>query len=257
MATQRGPKIVKNGLITHLDVADKKSYAGSGATIWYDLSGTNEHYTLYNSPTFANNFGGELQFDGVNDYARRRNSNINTLLKGPFTIEMWIRSYTGTFGSGFSHRFLSVADDTGTGSDSTSTQGTQNDNTYFNVANQNAASYLQLTGWSNAYVSETSATFVNTNNYYQVVFTVNTTAGANPSMNYYLNGDLKAGPFSWTRTAFTGNNNITLGMHSAGAVSSALGNVKAAFAIFKFYSRVLSVAEIRQNFNTQRGRFGI
>jgi len=252
---QYGPKIVTNGLITHLDVADKKSYAGSGATIWYDLSGRNEHYTLYNSPTFANNFGGELQFDGVNDYARRRSSNINTLLQGPISIEIWMRSYTGTFGTNFNGRFVSVANDAGTGSDSTSTQGTDNDNTYFNIVNQNAGDYLSLYGWTGTYCSESSATFLNTNQYYQVVFTVDVVGGG-VYQNYYLNGNSRAF-LSWSRSPFSGNNNITLAMHSAGAVTNALSNVKVAFAIFKFYSRVLSVAEIRQNFNANRARFGL
>jgi hypothetical protein len=255
MATQRGPKIVTNGLITHLDVADKKSYAGSGATIWSDLSGRNEHYTLYNSPTFANNFGGELQFDGVNDYARRRSSNINTLLQGSFSIEIWMRSYTGTFGTNHNGRFVSVANDAGTGSDSTSTQGTDNDNAYFNIVNQNASSYLSLNGWTGTYCSESSVTYLNTDKYYQVVFTVDVVGGG-VYQNYYLNGNSRAF-LSWSRSPFSGNNNITLAMHSAGAVTNALSNVKTAFAIFKFYSRVLSVAEIRQNFNTLRGRFNI
>jgi hypothetical protein len=252
---QYGPKIVTNGLITHLDVADKKSYAGSGATIWRDLSGRDEHYTLYNSPTFANNFGGELQFDGVNDYARRRNSNINTLLQGPFSVEIWMRSYTGTFGTNNNARFVSVANDAGTGSDSTSTQGTDNDSTYFNIVNQNAAGYLQLNGWTGTYCSESSATYINTNQYYQVVFTVDVVGGG-VYQNYYLNGNSRAF-LSWSRSPFSGNNNITLAMHSAGAVTNALSNVKVAFAIFKFYSRVLSVAEIRQNFNANRARFGL
>jgi hypothetical protein len=252
---QYGPKIVTNGLITHLDVADKKSYAGSGATIWSDLSGRNEHYTLYNSPTFANNFGGELRFDGVEAYARRRSSNINTLLQGSFSIEIWMRSYTGTFGTNFNGRFVSVANDAGTGSDGDGSRGTDNDNTYFNIVNQNAAGYLSLYGWTDTYCSESSATFLNTNQYYQVVFTVDVSGGA-VGQRYYLNGDLKAF-LSWSRSPFSGNNNITLAMHSAGALDDPLSNVKTAFAIFKFYSRVLSVAEIRQNFNAQRGRFSV
>ena len=257
MAGNNGPKIVRSGLITHLDVADKKSYAGSGATTWYDLSGYGEHYTLYNSPTFANNFGGELQFDGVNDYARRRNSNINTLLQGSFSIEMWIRSYTGTFyGSGGSGRFISVANDAGTGSDSTSTQGTDNDNTYFNVRNQNASNYLELGGWTGAYISEQQATFLNTDKYWQVVFTASV-AGGGVGLNYYLNGRFTFGPLSWTKSPFSGNNNITLAMHSAGASTNPLYTVKAAYSIFKFYNRVLSASEILQNYNATKGRFGL
>ena len=256
MAGNNGPKIVRSGLITHLDVADKKSYAGSGAATWYDLSGYGEHYTLYNSPTFANNFGGELQFDGVNDYARRRNSNINTLLQGSVTIEMWIRTYTGgTFG-GYNCRLMSVANDAGTGSDSTSTQGTDNDNTYFNIVSQNGANYMQLNGWSGTYISENSPTYLNTNTYWQVVFTASV-AGGGVLQNYYLNGGFKFGPYGWTKNPFSGNNNITLAMHSAGAVTNPLSISKPAFAIFKFYNRVLSASEILQNYNATKGRFGL
>jgi len=251
---QYGPKIVTNGLITHLDVADKKSYAGSGATIWRDLSGRNQHYDLYNSPTFANNFGGELRFDGVDDFARNSFDNINTLLQGSISIEMWIRSYTGTFGTNHNGRFVSIANEAGTGS--SIGQGIDNDGTYFRITNQNAASYLELSGWTGTYCSESSATYINTDKYYQVVFTVNVSGGG-VNQNYYLNGELKAGPLNWVRSPFSGNTTITLAMHSAGSFDAPLSNVKTAFAIFKFYSRVLSVAEIRQNFNANRARFGI
>ncbi len=250
------PSIVKNGLILYLDSANRKSYV-SGSNSWRDLSGYNNHFTLYNSPTFVNNFGGELQFDGVNDYARKRNSSINTLLQGPITIEMWIRSYVGYFyGNGGSGRFVSIADDAGTGSDSTSTQGTDNDNTYFNIRNQNASNYLELGGWSGAYISENSPTYLNTDKYWQVVFTANV-AGGGVYLNYYLNGKFTFGPYNWTKSPFSGNTNITLAMHSAGALTNPLYSVKAAYSIFKFYSRVLSASEILQNFNATRGRFGL
>ena len=73
---QYGPKIVRSGLVLHLDAGDRQSCSGAGATVWKDLSGNSEHFTLYNSPSFNSSYGGELRFDGSNDYARRRNSNI-------------------------------------------------------------------------------------------------------------------------------------------------------------------------------------
>ena len=39
--------IVRDGLVLHLDAANKKSYPGSG-TVWSDLSGNDRNGTLLN-----------------------------------------------------------------------------------------------------------------------------------------------------------------------------------------------------------------
>ena len=62
MAIQGGPDIVEDGLVLHLDAADRNSYPGSGIT-WYDLCG-NTNFTLYNGPVFNNN---RFSCDGSND----------------------------------------------------------------------------------------------------------------------------------------------------------------------------------------------
>lgn len=56
--------IVRNGLVLHLDAANRKSYPGSG-TVWNDLSGNGNNGTLVNGSTFTN---GYFSFDGVDDY---------------------------------------------------------------------------------------------------------------------------------------------------------------------------------------------
>lgn len=60
---------VKNGLIMHWDPANVNSYPGSG-TVIYDLSGNDNHGTLYNGVGFSRVNGGVLTFDGVDDYVR-------------------------------------------------------------------------------------------------------------------------------------------------------------------------------------------
>jgi hypothetical protein len=60
--------IVQNGLVLSLDAANAASYPGSG-NIWYDLSGNNYNATLFNSPTFSSSNGGYLIFNGTNQYA--------------------------------------------------------------------------------------------------------------------------------------------------------------------------------------------
>lgn len=67
MTTVEGPNIVKNGLLVHLDVANSKSYSGTGSTIT-DLN-KNANMTLFNSPTFSSSNNGYINFysDGSNN----------------------------------------------------------------------------------------------------------------------------------------------------------------------------------------------
>ena len=68
MATEYGfGKTVTNGLVLSLDAADKNSYIGSGTT-WRDLSGNNNNGSLANTPTFSSINGGNIVFNGTNQY---------------------------------------------------------------------------------------------------------------------------------------------------------------------------------------------
>jgi len=55
-------------LRTWLDAGIKISYSGSGS-LWNDLTGFNCHASLLNGVTYNSSNGGNLVFDGVNDYA--------------------------------------------------------------------------------------------------------------------------------------------------------------------------------------------
>jgi hypothetical protein len=64
MAISGGPDILTDGLQLHLDAADKNSYPGSGST-WYDLSGNNRNFTIYNSSyySFSGNNAGYIDLN--------------------------------------------------------------------------------------------------------------------------------------------------------------------------------------------------
>jgi hypothetical protein len=62
--------IVTNGLILNLDAGFISSYPTVG-TDWYDISGNNNHCTLYNGATYNN---GTITLDGVNDYIKTNNT---------------------------------------------------------------------------------------------------------------------------------------------------------------------------------------
>ena len=80
MSNQYGPRIVTDGLVLHLDAANRKSYPGSGST-WYDLSGNGNNGTLVNA-TYANN---AIVFDGSTDYVTVGNVGTNSIK----TVTCW------------------------------------------------------------------------------------------------------------------------------------------------------------------------
>jgi hypothetical protein len=67
MASKGGPDIIENGLTLFLDASNIRSYPGSGTT-WLDLSGNGNTGTLTNGPTFNAGNMGRIVFDGVDDY---------------------------------------------------------------------------------------------------------------------------------------------------------------------------------------------
>ena len=55
---------VRDGLVLHLDAANKKSYTGTG-TAWNDLSGGGRNGTLVNGPIYNGTY---FDFDGLDEY---------------------------------------------------------------------------------------------------------------------------------------------------------------------------------------------
>ena len=93
--------VVSNGLVLYLDAGKTASYSGTGST-WNDLSGNNNHATLVNSPTFSSASGGELIFNGSNQYGTVSSTSF------PFgsnasTISIWAK--LAAFGVGHTWLF--------------------------------------------------------------------------------------------------------------------------------------------------------
>jgi uncharacterized protein (TIGR02145 family) len=85
--------IISSGLVLHLDAGIASSYPGSGTT-WTDLSGTNNHGTLENGPTYSSANGGSIVFDGVNDRISAFPTQISGT--GSKTISLWIKINTSS-----------------------------------------------------------------------------------------------------------------------------------------------------------------
>lgn len=215
-----GPKIVRSGLVLALDAADKKSYSGSG-TAWNDLSGNNRTGVLTNGPTFSSSKGGAIVFDGTNDCVVV-DSNASILSTTAYTKTVWF--YTTAY---VNNNIIS---------------GGNSGQHAFWLAGSNKLNSGHNGNWSTI----VSTTTISLNTWYYGAVTFNTTSG----WVLYVNGVQEA--TNGSATTFNGNGEILIGAFSTGNFVFQ-GNI----ASVVVYNRVLSAAEIRQNFNATRGRFGI
>jgi hypothetical protein len=85
-----GPAIPLNDLTLYLDASINTSYPGYGS-IWYDLSGKGNNFTLTNTPTHD---GSSFNFNGTNQFATCVNNSCGNLGSGSATIETLV--YLGT-----------------------------------------------------------------------------------------------------------------------------------------------------------------
>lgn len=223
MAFSNGPTVVTNGLVLSLDAADRNSYPGSGTT-WRDLSGNGANMSLVNSPTFNSANGGSIIFDGVDDYAQSSTVVLPTANSSPLTLEAFAMNTAG----GSWKTVLGTA--------STFTQLGFLGNDFY--AGRNG-------GGGNLLVAVAAVT---PNIWYQLVMTYN---GSTADM--YLNGVLIR---SGQNIGSNGNSN---GVHtlSSYTVNVAAEPLNGRIAVARVYNRVLSAAEVQQNYLSTKSRFGL
>jgi hypothetical protein len=235
MAFANGGRIVTDGLILSLDASDRNSYV-SGSTTWTDLSGNGNNGTLTNGPTFSSTNGGTIVFDGTNDYVLVTNP---TIIKNQnFSISAWINPVSQN------SALVSMID-----FDHNATQGwvlqsedaTTNRNFYFAwydgsqfqpVSGYGAGKGIQITTsvWQNIVYSKNGTSllgYINGNQTYS--FTA-----SNSNVSYGSNKDLRIGDWNSGGRPFKGN----------------IPNVQ-------IYNRALTAAEVLQNYNAFKSRFGL
>ena len=244
-----GPKIVTSGLILALDAGDKASYSGTGAT-WNDLSGNGNHATIYNSPTW--NAAGYFVLNGTNNYINTTNAlNLSSYNKVTVVITFKPNTYPGSgtpkclfeltnnfnnFSTGFTSFYN---DNSGVGSGavfdiSTAIKG----NVGYNIGYWNKSNYNDL-GWKNVtYLFDTSQSSTESLLYVQGS---SATATENPNPSYASNN---SNNFA--------NDNFYVGARGG---SSYFNDINLSSVLI--YNKVLTNAEISQNYNASKGRFGI
>jgi len=234
MSVFGGPDIVTDGLVLHLDAANRKSYPLSGSTI-YDLSGNGNNGTI-NGATFDANNNGSFDFNGSSNYIAITNPYRN--FTNEITVEWWTkRNGTLAGGSGW-----------GMSQQNTDTVN----NTYFLMHSSNNTGmtfYVRDPSFNAWRALSFGADSVDTSPCH-LVGTVSSSKVAT-----YKNGNLIG-----TATGMSGNMTtyaspiIHLGKdprYASGRFYD--GNIYTAIV----YNRELSADEIAQNYNALKGRFGL
>ena len=226
MGAYAGPNISEDGLVLALDAANPKSYPGSG-TVWTDLSSNSMAGELVNSPTYNSSNGGYFQFV-TDDYARIPNN--TTLDTQTPSVEVWVKT-NATTQNGFWFEKGVV-------------------NTQYSLFQEGTAIRWRMNIGGITQLSVTTATYMNTSNWYQVVGTY--TSG---SRKLYINGIL-VNSDTQSGTIVTNTGGMSIGAY--GGYSGSRGYYyNGNLAICRVYNKELSADEIGQNFNATRSRFGI
>ena len=219
--------IVQSGLVLNLDVGVSSSYPGSGTT-WTDLSGNGNTGTLVNTPTYLTDNGGIIDFDGANNYADVTSSALNLDVG---TIEVWVKADAPT--------------------DSLNQQIFARTNTSAGTFNifKNTINLFQFSiRLSDNIQYSIGSDSIATTNWTHIVGTYDGTI-----QRMFVNTVQQT-----TTNSISGTLNIsgTLAINIARQTTgTAFFNGKV--SAVRLYNRALAAAEIRQNFNATKSRYGL
>jgi hypothetical protein len=220
---QEYKSIVRTGLVLHLDASALESYPGSG-TSWFNISGNINNGTLVNSPTYSSNNGGDISLNGSNQCVE-----LGTFFTyNSFTISLWVSA------AGTQNQYADIFDNNHTGTRNMVCQ--QNSNNL----NQYA---FDVIGSSTS--SSTGFFTLSTNTWTHLSFTFDGSV-----VRGYLNGSMFATGGSCTPN--WSSQYLRLGQWGGGG-----RNWNGKYGNFMIYDRPLTATEILQNYNIQKGRFGL
>lgn len=211
-----GVNIVSNGLVLYLDASNRISYV-SGSTTWNDVSRSGNNGTLINGPTFNSANGGNIVFDGTNDFVSGSCTTVNANVG--MTTFIWVRTTITSPQVFFSH--------------------TSGVNDGFRLEIDGGQFLLTFGGVANY----SSGNSVSDGNWKQLVVTTVGTTG-----RIYINGNLVASPTVGTMQG-TPNQFVI----SGSTIRFLNGNVASVI----LYNRSLTAAEVLQNYNATKTRFGL
>ena len=236
--------IITNGLVMNLDAGFSPSYPKSGTT-WYDLSGNANSASLLNGLQFNNTNGGEIYMDGGDEYIQvPPSSNLQSYFSNnSFTITLVVKSDNVVYPRSRCPIYVN----------STVTGASQRG---WSAGHSSTTTSIEIrccdgTNLSNGYISHSVAE----STVYMRTFTIDRTSGV--LTKYYVNGSYvgQHNATNVTGSIYDGTNTDFV----TGFVFGYVWGWRFIGGIYNImvYNRLLSEAEILQNFNAQKGRFGL
>ena len=227
---------VTSGLILNYDISNSSSYSGSGTTVT-DLQG-NSNATLSGSPTYSSSNGGYLTFNSASSQSLLLNTSLNSVLSPP---------NTSTVISFFVWVYL-----TGNGVIVTETSTTG----WHDSQIEMVSGTLKFSVWSNGVQNLSSSIPTPINNWYYVGFTYDGT-----NLRGYVNGSLAVTSGTINRqTPFNDGGGVALRYGIALTDATSLGNGgygNFRWGAFHVYNTALSGANVLNNYNATKSRFGL
>lgn len=226
MSTHCNPKVVTNNLILYLDAANQKSYPMNDSTYWYDMTKTNNRFSMIGNLTLDDE---SFLFPGnISNYFISADNLTHELSK--LTIEMWVLP---NFDSGETSLYSFI-----------STDATITHHYISNPSNLTIAGPFAPVSIDKSILD---------NKWKQVVRTSSRNTGEE---QIYVDGIKVFDEILSPTINFTQIGNILLGQRpSNSGVLNPLFSYYGKIAVFKLYNTVLSDNDVKQNFNALKGRF--
>jgi len=246
--------IVTDGLIFYVDASRQESWdqgnqLGLTTSYWRDLSGNDYNVPVVNAPSYSADNGGSLLFDGVNDRLEIP-SQLGPLNPDFISFECWFKySSSGTQGD----TFIGGRGDTGFIG---YWMGTENNNTatprlQFSVATSTSNIARVKVNYTKGVIYHAIGTYDGSSAY---------------GLKLYLNGSYVSNGFNYS-SGSTGANQLSGPIRYSTLTNGfVIGNNNGIDANrfwtgniyeMRIYNRALTAAEVLQNYNATKGRFGL
>lgn len=228
------PAYVTKNLREYLDAA---SYVSG--TNWPALIGTDA--TLVNTPTKQSGNGGYISFDGLTQYADvASGASLPSMLD--WTVEIWCQqtNNSSAYTSFIAEKYSGVPDSVNYGIVRFTDSG--NTGIFAGMYRNGAAAWDTAPSTASPYV-------LTLNTWYQLVAKHDSSVN---TLSFFVNGSSNAS------TSVTATNTAGSGLFIAKRWDLIYNDcIPCNIGIARIYDRALSSAEISQNFNAERKRFGI
>tara|TARA_R100000541_G_scaffold15083_1_gene24507 strand:+ start:74 stop:838 length:765 start_codon:yes stop_codon:yes gene_type:complete len=253
MATALGPDIITDSLVLSIDPASKRCNASSGGTLLTNLALSGTSSSVVNGTTSES----KVVLDGTNDYITVNNSVTSpTLSPAVATFSIWFNPDVGSYSNGNHCSLIS--------------RGNYNTSGGFFIHMRKNSNVCQVNA-TFSYSTTNSYTFEGTS--YQTVNPFgewsNITVTVDSTIKLYFNGVLEQTASRSCPDIKYGNGNINTNSDTDLRWVSSLGYAPTLeqgagghwrpyngdFGLGLMYSRILTAAEVLQNYNAQKSRF--